>query len=409
MPTRAEIARNRSDVRHARQGLPTGGLLCLDRLAVAGLGLLLLLPWCGCAKKEARAVAPTPEVEVTSVAKQDVPIYGEWIAVLDGYVNAQIQPQVTGYLMKQTYQEGALVKKGDVLFEIDPRPFEAALAQAKGQLAQAEAQLGKTKLDVERDTPLARERAIPQAQLDNDIQANEAAKAVVLAAQAQVDQAQLNLGFTKVRSLVDGLAGLAKGQIGDLVGPNTVLTTISQVNPIKAYVSISEQQYLQSASRINAAAMGKDVAVKSAKTLELVLADGSTYPRKGWFVFADRQVDLKTGTIRVAAAFENPESLLRPGQFARVRLPVRLAAGALLVPERAVVETQGSYSVVVVGTDNKASIRPVKVGERVGQKWIIAAGVNAGEQVIVEGMQKVREGAPVNPRQSNGNGKGEGE
>ena len=383
------------------------GPRCRHRPALAGLGLLLLLPLGGCAKKEARAVAPTPEVEVANVTKQDVPIYGEWIAVLDGYVNAQIQPQVSGYLMKQDYQEGALVKKGDVLFEIDPRPFEAALMQAKGELAQAEAQLGKTRLDVERDTPLARERAIPQAQLDNDIQANEAAKAVVLAAQAQVDQAQLNVGFTKVRSLVDGLAGLAKGQIGDLVGPNTVLTTVSQVSPIKAYVSISEQEYLQSARRINAAARGRDVAAMSAKTLELVLADGSTYPRKGWFVFADRQVDLKTGTIRVATAFENPDSLLRPGQFARVRLPVRMAAGALLVPERAVVETQGSYSVVVVGSDNKASIRPVKVGERVAQKWIIAAGVNAGEQVIVEGMQKVREGALVNPRQSNGKGEGE--
>ena len=407
MPTRAEAVRSKSEEGNARPGVPTRGLIWLCRAAVAGWGLLLLLPLCGCAKKEARAVAPTPEVEVASVAQQDVPIYGEWIAVLDGYVNAQIQPQVTGYLMKQNYQEGTLVKRGDVLFEIDPRPFEAALAQVKGQLAQAEAQLGKTRLDVERDTPLARERAIPQAQLDNDIQANEAAKAVVLAAQAQVEQAQLNVGFTRVRSLVDGLAGLAKGQIGDLVGPNTELTTVSQVNPIKAYVSISEQEYLQSASKINAAARGKDAAALSAKTLELVLADGSTYPRKGWFVFADRQVDLKTGTIRVAAAFENPESLLRPGQFARVRLPVRMAAGALLVPERAVVETQGSYSVVVVGTDNKASIRPVKVGERVGQKWIIAAGVNAGEQVIVEGMQKVREGAPVNARQSNGKGEGE--
>lgn len=407
MPTRAGAARSISKARNTKQEFTMSGPLCLHRPALAGLGLLLLLPLGGCAKKEARAVAPTPEVEVANVTKQDVPIYGEWIAVLDGYVNAQIQPQVSGYLMKQDYQEGALVKKGDVLFEIDPRPFEAALMQAKGELAQAEAQLGKTRLDVERDTPLARERAIPQAQLDNDIQANEAAKAVVIAAQAQVDQAQLNVGFTKVRSLVDGLAGLAKGQIGDLVGPNTVLTTVSQVSPIKAYVSISEQEYLQSARRINAAARGRDVAAMSAKTLELVLADGSTYPRKGWFVFADRQVDLKTGTIRVATAFENPDSLLRPGQFARVRLPVRMAAGALLVPERAVVETQGSYSVVVVGSDNKASIRPVKVGERVAQKWIIAAGVNAGEQVIVEGMQKVREGALVNPRQSNGKGEGE--
>ena len=365
---------------------------------LAALGLLLLTSLFGCGKKEVTVQAAPPEVEVIDVVQQDVPIYGEWIATLDGYVNAQIQPQVTGYLMKQNYLEGAVVHQGDVLFEIDPRPFQAALEQTKGQLAQAEAELAKTNLDVARDTPLAKERAIPQAQLDNDIQANASAKAVVAAAKAQVDQAQLNVGFTKVRSLVDGIAGLAKGQIGDLVGPTTVLTTVSQVNPIKAYVSISEQEYMKAAARINAASQGRMAEAPHKKNLELLLSDGSVYPGKGWLVLADRQVDVKTGTIRVAGAFDNPDGFLRPGQFGRVRVVTGIQKGALLVPQRAVVETQGSYSVVVVGGDNKASIRPVKAGERVGQLWIINEGVKPGEQVIVEGIQKAREGSPVQPR-----------
>jgi RND family efflux transporter MFP subunit len=372
--------------------------------AVAVLGLLLLMPLFACGKKEVTVQAAPPEVEVIDVVQQDVPIYGEWIATLDGFVNAQIQPQVTGYLMKQNYKEGSVVHQGEVLFEIDPRPFQAALEQTKGQLAQTQADLARTDLDVARDTPLAKERAIPQAQLDNDIQANASAKAVVAAAKAQVDQAELNVGFTKVRSLVDGIAGLAKGQIGDLVGPTTVLTTVSQVNPIKAYVSISEQEYMKAAARINAASQGKRVETPHKKNLELLLSDGSVYPAKGWLVLADRQVDVKTGTIRVAGAFDNPDGFLRPGQFGRVRVVTGIQKGALLVPQRAVVETQGSYSVVVVGADSKASIRPVKAGERVGQMWIINEGVKPGEQVIVEGIQKAREGTPVQPRLASATG-----
>jgi len=359
----------------------------------------------GCAKKEA-PLAAAPEVEVTPVTQQDVPLYTECIATLDGYVNAQIQPQVTGYLMKQNYKEGTVVHKGDLLFEIDPRPFEAALQQSKGQQVQAEAQFGKTKLDVARDTPLARESAIPQAQLDNDIQAYEAAQAMVVSAKAQVDQAELNVGFTKVRSLIDGVAGLAKGQIGDLVGPTTILTTVSQVEPIKAYFAISEQQYLKLADRISAVAEGRKQAGEQ-KTLELVLSDGSVYPRKGWVVLADRQVDVKTGTIRMAGAFENPGGILRPGMFGRVRAVTDIARAALLVPQRSVVEAQGSYSVVVVGANNQASIRSVKTGERVGQMWMITEGVKAGEQVIAEGMQKAREGMTVRPKQFNSAGQGE--
>jgi membrane fusion protein (multidrug efflux system) len=343
------------------------------------------------------AEAPPPEVEVAPVAQQDVPLYTECISTLDGFVNAQIQPQVTGYLLKQNYQEGTTVHKGDALFDIDPRPFEAALAKTQGQLAEADAQLGKTKLDVARDTPLAKQSAIPQAQLDNDIQANAAAEALVAAASAQVEQAKLNLEFTKVRSLIDGIAGLAKAQIGDLVGPTTVLTTVSQIQPIKAYFAISEQEYLKFAERINAVAEGRKRAGEK-RTLELILSDGSVYPQKGWVVLADRQVDVKTGTIRLAGAFDNPGSILRPGMFGRVRAVTDIDKGALLVPQRAVVEAQGSYSVVVVGPDDKASIRPVKTGERVNQMWVITEGIKAGEQIIVEGGQKAKEGAPVRPK-----------
>jgi RND family efflux transporter MFP subunit len=373
---------------------------------VAILTFLLSVWPTGCTNKEAATAAAPPEVEVAGVIQQDVPIYTECISTLDGYVNAEIRPQVTGYLMRQNYQEGTVVHKNQVLFEIDPRPFEAALEQAKGQLAQSEAQLGKTRLDVARDTPLAKQSAIPQAQLDNDIQANEAAQAVVAAAKAQVEQAQLNLSFTKVRSLVEGIAGLAKGQIGDLVGPTTPLTTVSQVEPIKAYFAISEGDYMKFAARISAVTEGRRQA-GGQKILELVLSDGSVYARKGWVVLADRQVDVKTGTIRMAGAFDNPGSVLRPGMFGRVRAVTGTNKNALLVPQRSVIETQGSYSVVVIDAENKASIRPVKTGERLGQMWVITEGVKAGEQVIAEGIQKAKEGGAVRTKPFNTAGQGE--
>lgn len=369
--------------------------------------VLVTLSIAGCGQKETQTTASPPDVEVTDVVEQDVPIYGEWIAILDGYINAQIQPQVTGYLIKQIYSEGTVVHRGEVLFEIDPRPFAAALEQAKGQLAEAEAQLGKTTLDVKRDTPLAQQSAIPQAQLDNDIQANKSAKAVVDAMKAQVQQSDLNLSFTMVRSLVDGIAGLATAQIGDLVGPKTVLTTVSQVSPIKAYVSISEQEYLRVAAKVSALAQGKRSDQYGKKNLELILSDGTTFPNKGWIVLADRQVDVRTGTIRVACAFDNPDLTLRPGQFGRVRATTRVAKNALLVPQRSVVETQGAYSVVVVSADNKASIRPVKTGDRVGQMWIITDGLRPGEQVIVEGIQKAKSGVVVHPKQATAANTGE--
>ena len=367
-----------------------------SRLKLALFAPVLLLVSSGCQSKGAVPAGDPPEVQVVDVVQKDVPIYKEWVATLDGFVNAQIQPQVTGYLIKQNYKDGSFVQKDDVLFKIDPRPFQAVLDQARAQLAQSEAQLGKTQLDVDRDTPLAKEKAIAQSQLDNDIQANLAAKATVAAAQAAVEQAQLNLDFTNVRSLVDGVAGIAAGQVGNLVGPSTLLTTVSQVDPIKAYFTVSEQEYLDYVRRNPTEAERE--AEEKRLDLELILADGSRYPHIGKFYVADRQVDLKTGAIRLAGLFPNPGNILRPGQFGRVRAATKVQPAALLVPQRAVTELQGNYQVAVVGTDNKVTIRPVKVGDRVGTMWIVAQGLKPGEHVVVEGVQKVREGAVVNPK-----------
>jgi len=329
------------------------------------------------------------------VIQRDVPVYHEWVATLDGFVNAQIQPQVSGYLIKQDYQEGALVRKNQVLFRIDPRPFEAVLDQAKAQLAQAAAQLGKTDLDVQHDTPLAKEKAIAQSQLDNDIQANLAAKATVQAGRAAVVQAELNLEFTNVRSLIDGFAGIANGQVGNLVGPQTVLTTVSQLNPIKVYFVASEQQYLAFVKR-NPTVASREATERKLE-LELVLADGSTYSRKGKFYAVDRQVDIQTGAIRLASLFPNPDNVLRPGQYGRVRFVSYIRPGALLVPQRSIVELQGNYLVAVVGNDNKVTVRTVKVGERTGALWIVDEGLKPGERVVFEGVQKARDGMVVNP------------
>jgi len=367
------------------------------RLVLALLPAILFSA-AGCGKSNAASPIPSPEVEVASVAQKDVPIFSEWVATLDGYVNAQIQPQVTGYLIRQTYKEGSFVRKGQILFQIDPRPFRALLDQANAQLAQSQAQLGKTEMDVNRDTPLAQERAIAQSQLDNDIQANRAAKAGVKAAEAQVEQAQLNLEFTNVKSLVDGIAGIAQVQIGNLVNPTTVLTSVSQVNPIKAYFSISEQEYLHYADRINAQTQ-KEIP-SDGPPFDLILADGSIYPYKGIGLLTNRQVDATTGSIQLVCSFPNPQNILRPGQFGRLRAAPEVRQGALLVPQKAVNELQGTYLVAVVGGDNKVSIRAVKVGDRVGSTWIIESGVKPGELVIVEGLQKVQGGSTVRIKQA---------
>lgn len=369
----------------------------MTKLVYILAGIVALLLWAqGCKNSavSASAAAP-PSVEVVSVIQRDVPIYHEWVATLDGFVNAQIQPQVSGYLIKQNYREGALVSKNEVLFKIDPRPFQAILDQAKAQLAQAEAQLGKTELDVQRDTPLAKEQAIAQSQLDNEMQARLAAKAAVEAGKAGVEQAELNLEFTNVRSLIDGYAGIASGQVGNLVSPQTLLTTVSQLDPIKAYFVASEQQYLAFVKR-NPTVAARE-ATERHLDLELILADGSTYSRKGKFYAADRQVDIQTGAIRLAGLFPNPDNVLRPGQYGRVRFVSYIQSNAVLVPQKAVTELQGNYQVAVVGNDDKASLRTIKVGERSGSLWIVEDGLQPGERVVVEGVQKVRDGAVVKP------------
>ncbi|HEV3058570.1 MAG TPA: efflux RND transporter periplasmic adaptor subunit [Vicinamibacterales bacterium] len=342
---------------------------------------------------------PPPEVRVVTVAPERVTLTSEWIATLDGYVNAQIRPQVSGYLLKRDYEEGAVVRKGQTLFEIDARPFIATRDQMRAQLGEARAQLGKAERDLQRDRPLAEQRAIAQSQLDNDVQADLAAQASVNSAAAAVETAELNLGFTKVTSLIDGVAAIATAQIGDLVGPSTLLTTVSQIDPIKAYFPLSEQEYLQIAGRINAP--GTSTASRApwqgAAGLTLILADGSVYPRTGSFLAADREIDAKTGTIRISARFPNPNHLLRPGEYGRVRAETRVRADALLVPQRAVNELQGSFQVRVVGPDNKVSTRTVKVGERVGSRWVIDGGLEPGARVVVEGGS-LSDGAVVNPR-----------
>src|SRR5712664_1341688 len=359
----------------------------------------------GCNKGQAAAAVPIPEVQVATVETRDVPIYGEWVATLDGYVNAEIRPQVSGYIIKQNYTEGSLVRKGAVLFEIDPRPFQATLDRAKGDLAQAEAQLGKSTLDVERDTPLADARAIAKSQLDNEVQAKLGAQAAVESGKAAVEQAALNLEWTKVTSLVDGIAGIAQVQIGNLVGSNSVLTSVSQVEPIKAYFPISEREYVRVQKESNATSSKHTIRFLG-NSLELILTDGSVYPQKGKILLADRQVDPNTGTIRIVAAFPNPGNILRPGQYGRVRVETGMKKGALLTPQSAVAQSQGSYQVAVVGSDHKVSMRTVKPGQTVGTMWVIDDGLKPGEQVVVEGLQQLREGTLVTPKPVHLSGEG---
>ena len=370
-------------------------LASVRRIASSALVLASFTSGSSCGNKTPSA-PPPPVVETVTVLQQDTPIYSEFVATLDGFVNAQIQARVSGHVIKQSYQEGSVVRKGQVLFEIDPRPFKAALDQAKAQLALAEAQLGKAKLDVERDTPLAQARAIAQGQLDTEIQAKLGAQAQVQAAKANLEQARLNLEFTKVTSLVSGIAGIAQVQIGNLVGPSSVLTSVSQVDPIKAYFTVSEQVFTDFHRRFPTQERVEEQ--RKRMPLELILSDGSVYEHPGTIYFADREVNPATGAIRVAGVFPNPNNLLRPGSYGLVRASARTREGALLVPQRAVTELQGSHQVAVVGNDNKVSIRPVTVGERVGRMWIVTDGLKPGERVVVEGLLKVRDGTPVNAK-----------
>jgi membrane fusion protein (multidrug efflux system) len=407
--------------------------------AAAWLTAGLLIAAVGCKQSSGPAAAAPPDVLVVEVQQKDVPIYKEWIGTLDGLVNADIKAQVSGYLLEQAYKEGTFVHKDQLLFQIDPRPFQAAvdqaqglLAQAQGQLEQARAQLvqaeaqvavaqanqRRTQLDVDRYTPLAQQQAITQQDLDNATQNNSAAKAQVQAASAQVataraqitgaaaavhsakatvETAQINLGFTRITSPIDGIPGIAQQQVGALVSPaSPLITTVSTIDPIKVYFTASEQEYIDFTRRFPT--QESRLAELAHRELELILADGTVYPRKGKFYFADRQVDVRTGAIRLAGLFPNPGNNLRPGQYGRVRMSTRIQHGALLVPQRAVMELQGSYQVGVVDHDNKVHIRPLRVGDRIGAQWIINEGVKPGETVVAEGLQKIRQGIHVNPK-----------
>jgi RND family efflux transporter MFP subunit len=377
------------------------------------LGLVILGLIIGAIRPKGVAGAPpaVPDVEVTTVQQKDVPVYGEWIGTLDGLVNADVRSQVTGYLLRQGYQEGAFVKKGQLLFEIDPRPFQAALDQAEGQLAQAKANLAnaeavqrRTQLDVDRYTPLAKEQAASQQDLDNAVQNNLAAKATVETAKAQiqtseaaVETTKINLGFTQLIAPIDGIAGQAQLQVGALVTPSSgVVTSVSTVNPIKVFFTVSEPQYLDWRRRFPTES--SRLAADKSLRLQLILADGRTYDHEGTFYFADRQVNVGTGAIQIAGLFPNPENILRPGGYGKVRAVIRTQPNALLVPQRAVTELQGGYQVAVLDGEDKVSIRPITLGDGVGSNWIVTTGLSAGDRVVAEGVQKVRPGIRVNPK-----------
>jgi len=388
----------------------------------------------GCAQSKASIQLPPPDVVVACPVQRDVPVHSEWVATLDGYTNAEIRPQVSGYLIEQKYKEGSEVSKGQVLFEIDPRPFQANLDRAKGalaaakaqvsrskadlarakaQLAEAQAQLGKSVIDVDRDTPLVAQRAVAKEKLDTEVQAKLAAQASVESAEAAIESAQaaiesaqaevkadeaaverseLDLGWTQVTSLVNGIAGIAQVQMGNLVGPNSQLTSVSQVDPIKVVFPVTEQEYLR-AKHVS----GQPIDLFDSSP-ELILADGTVYRYKGKILLTDRQVDTATGTIRLQAAFPNPGNILRPGQYGRVRIQTSIKRGALLVPQSAVKEIQGGFQVALVTADKKATIRPVKAAEKVGTMWVIDDGLKLDDQVVVEGIVNVKDGTPVAPR-----------
>jgi membrane fusion protein, multidrug efflux system len=374
------------------------GRLCSQKSIVSPCGLCSLLlafisalALLGCGKEQKVQPQP-PIVEVAEVTQKDVPVYAEWVGTMDGFVNATIRAQVQGYLVKQNYKEGDVVRKGQVLFEIDPRPYQAALEEAKAQLAQAQARWQTAKANLTRIRPLAEQAAVSKKDLDDAIGTEESTSASVWSAKAAIDKAQLNLDWTRVISPIDGVAGIAKAQLGNLVGPGSIeeLTTVSTIDPIKCYVSLSEQEYMQ--------AQGKKPKEVGKTPLELILSDGTAYPYKGDVAFADRQVDVRTGTIRVATIFPNPQNLLRPGMFSRVRAEIGIKKAALVIPQRAVSEVQGRYLVAVVSPEGKVAIKQVKVGQWVGQLWVIDEGLQAGEKVVAEGTQKAREGTVVNQK-----------
>jgi len=393
----------------------------MKRELVLGLSILCAAAaaaTAGCGKK-APPPPPPPMVVVAPVIQKDVPIYEEWIGTTAGDINAQIRPQITGYLLRRIYDEGSFVKPGQLLFEIDPRQIRAQLQQAEANLGQGKANLAKAERDVARYRPLAEQRAISQEELDNAVSAEQVARAAVVALEAAVDQARLYLSWTRVTSPIGGIAGAATAQVGDLLTPQSTLATVSRVDPLRVLFKLSEQEYLrfsEGASPPGAAgtagpegaagppagpagtarAPGLDAAPRISR-LELVLSDGTVFPHPGRLIFTDREVDVKTGTIGAVGLFPNPGNLLRPGQYAKVRAETSVDRGALLVPQRAVNELQGGYQVAVVGPDDKADVRNVQVGQRLGSLWVIDRGLRPGERVVVDGFSRAKAGAVVKP------------
>ena len=368
----------------------------MNRRDFLPLSLVLLA---GCKRAPAPVAAAPIPVPVVAATSENVVVTGEWVATTDGYVNAQIQPQASGYLVRQNYAEGSVVKKDQVLFEIDPRPLQAVADQTTGSLAQAQAQMELAAINVKRDTPLAAAHALAQSTLDTDLKTLEADKAAVTTAQANVEAAQLNVGFTKVRSLIDGVAGLAQLQVGSLVGTTSVLTSVSQLDPIKVYFFISEQEYLALSTRVRTSGRGDLVSNGNAIPLTLTLSNGKVYPHKGRIIFVDRSVSAQTGSLKLAASFDNPGNLLRPGQFGRVTAETEVLQGAVLIPQRAVNVLQGLDQVAVVTPDNTAHIKTVQLGPQKGQKVVVSSGLKAGDEVVTEGLDKLRDGMKVDPQQ----------
>jgi len=398
MPTRPELQGcGRKNARRPKQSALPGRRLHRNAIILALFSSALLL-LTGCEKKEEKPKAGPPEVLVSDVMQQDVPIVAEWVAQLNGPVNADITPKVQGYLLKQDYQNGFVVKKGQLLFELDPRQYQAALEEAIAQVAVAQAELERYSADVARDTPLAAQNAIPLKQLDNDLASQAAAKAAVQAAKANEANARLNLDWTKIYCPIDGIAGVSNSQIGDLVGTTTKMATVSQVNPIWAYFNVSERAFLSIAPQVTGIITGKVPRTSlQAKPVEFIQANDEPYPQKGVTIYVNRQVGTQTGTIQVAAQFPNPDAVLRPGGFGRVKIATGVDKNALLVPQPAVIEIQGQYQIIVLNAENKAVFRPVEVGDRVGPNWIITKGLQPGEKVVVEGIQKVQQLAAAVP------------
>jgi membrane fusion protein (multidrug efflux system) len=386
-----------------RRALPAGvsrpgRLGLLHPMGLLGLLILGLVGTVGCARKEAQKPAPPPTVVVAAVAQKDVPVYGEWIGTTAGDINAAIRPQITGYLLRRVYAEGSFVHRGQLMFEIDPRQLQAQLQQAQANLGQGQAQLLKAQRDLARYRPLAEQHAVSQQELDAAVAAEEVARANVAAYTAQVDQARLNLQWTRVEAPIDGIAGSSVAQVGDLVTPQTVLTDVSRVDPLRVLFNLSEQEYLH----YRETGQADPATAERISQLQMVLSDGKDYPLQGRLIFTDRQVDVKTGTIGAVGLFPNPGNLLRPGQYAKVRAVTGIEKGALLVPQRAVNEMQGGYQLAVVGAGDRAEIVNVKPGQRVGNLWVIEQGLKPGQRVVVEGFSQVKSGSVVHTRMAGG-------